>query len=345
MPITNKDSEIVKAAISKLMMGKNLSRNESRLVMNEIIEKKATDAQISAYLVALRIKGETADEITGSAQALSDKTTPVKLKQEDIVDISGTGGDNLHTFNISTTAAFVTAGAGVKVAKHGQKSVSGKCGSADIVAELGVNINLDKRLISRCLHEVGLTFIFAPKFSKSSPYALGPRREIGARTIFNILSTLTNPARAKRQVIGIYDSALMQTVVDVLSELGTKQVMVVNGENGQDEISISGKTKVIELIDNKQYEYEIRPENFNLQSAPISVIQTESCSDNKKIILNILDGKPGPALDVVLLNAAAAIKVSGKVNSLTEGINLARESIESGAAKNILEKLIKQSWA
>ncbi len=325
------------------MAGKNLSRLESRLVMNEILENKATDAQISAYLVALRMKGETVDEITGSAEALSGKSKTVQLSYENVVDICGTGGDNLHTFNISTTAAIVTAGAGINVAKHGTRSVSSKCGSADILKTLGVNLNLSKQRIERCLSEVGLTFIFSQKFQKSAPYALGPRREIGARTIFNILSTLTHPARIRRQVIGVYDRALMHTVIEVLRELRAIKVMVVHGEEGLDEISISGKTYVEELIDNTIYEYEITPENFGLQSAPISAIQTENCEQNEQIIMDILQGKKGPARDVVVLNAGAAIKVSGKVDSLQEGIILAQKSIDEGAALQRLKKLIKVS--
>jgi len=325
------------------MAGRNLSRLESRLVMNEILENKATDAQISAYLVALRMKGETVDEITGSAEALSGKSKTVQLDYENVVDICGTGGDNLHTFNISTTAAIVTAGAGINVAKHGTRSVSSKCGSADILKTLGVNINLSRQRIERCLAKVGLTFIFSQKFQKSAPYAFGPRREIGARTIFNILSTLTNPARIRRQVIGVYDRSLMHTVIEVMRELGAIQVMVVHGDEGLDEISISGKTYVVELIDGNIYEYEITPENFGLQSAPITEIQTENCDQNKQIILDILQGKSGPARDVVALNAGAAIKVSGKVDSLQDGIILAQKSIDEGAALDRLNKLIKVS--
>jgi len=327
------------------MTGKNLSRLESRLVMNEILENKATDAQISAYLVALRMKGETVDEITGSAEALSGKSKTVQLNYENVVDICGTGGDNLHTFNISTTAAIVTAGAGINVAKHGTRSVTSKCGSADILKTLGVNLNLSKQRIERCLSEVGLTFIFSQKLQKSAPYALGPRREIGARTIFNILSTLNHPARIRRQVVGVYDRSLMHTVIEVLKELGAIQVMVVHGEEGLDEISISGKTYVEELIGNNIYKYEITPENFGLQSAPISSIQTENCQQNEKIILDILRGKKGPARDVVVLNAGAAIKVSGKVDSLQEGIILAQKSIDQGSALQRLKKLIKVSNA
>lgn len=311
------------------------------MIMNEIMENHATDAQISAYLVALHMKGETVDEITGSAEAFSDKTMSFKVKYNNMVDTCGTGGDNLHTFNISTTAAFVTAGAGVTVAKHGHRSVSSKCGSADLLASLGVNIEMNKRTIERCFQEVGLAFLFAPKFLKGWRYAFGPRREIGARTILNILGPLTNPVRTQRQLIGVYDPNLMHTIINVMLELGAEQMMVVHGHDGLDEITISGKTSVVEFIDRKIYEYEITPEDFQLQSAPISTIQSEGCSDSVSFVSDVLKGKPGPATDVVILNAGAAIKVSGKVNSLAEGIELAKESISSGAARKKLEKIIE----
>lgn len=322
-----------------------MSRDESRLVMNEIMESKATDAQISAYLVALRMKGETADEIAGSAEALKKNTPQLILNQEKVVDISGTGGDNLNTFNISTSSAIVAAGVGVKIAKHGQRSVTSKCGSADILKALGVNIDIGERMINKCLTQIGLAFVFAPKFQSNLPYAYGPRREIGARTIFNLLSTLVQPARIKRQVIGVYDQNMMAKLVDAFKELSAEHVMVVHGEDGLDEISVSGNTRVLELVRNEVREYVIRPEDFGLQSAPLSSIQTESCEQNRQIITSVLNGESGPTLDVVLLNAAAAIKVSGMVDTLQEGIKLALKSITSGAAKNKLAQVITMTQA
>lgn len=335
-----KGSEIVKNAIKKLMDGKDLSRTESRLVMNDIMDNRATDSQISAYLVALRLKGETVDEIAGSAQAFTDTAAPVSVKDENIVDTCGTGGDNLSTFNISTASAFVAAGAGVRVAKHGHRGISSKCGSADLLAEFGIKVDIPRRTIARCFREIGLAFLFAPRFHKSWQYALGPRREIGARTIFNILGPITNPARTRRQLIGVYDDRLMRTVLEVMRELGAIQVMVVHGQDGLDEITITGKTHIIELIDGSVYEYDIYPEDFNMNSAPISSIQTHSCLQNVEIFNDVLHGKPGPALDTVLLNAGAAIKVSGKVASLQDGIELARISISSGQAWEKLKKLM-----
>jgi len=309
--------------------------------MKEIMENRASDAQISAYLVALHMKGETVDEITGSAEAFSDKFLKIKVKYDNMVDTCGTGGDDLHTFNISTAAAFVTAGAGVTVAKHGHRSVSSKCGSADLLAALGLNIEMSRRTIERCFSEVGLAFLFAPKFLKGWRYTLGPRMEIGARTILNILAPLTNPARTKRQLIGVYDPNLMYTIANVMRELGAEQIMVVHGADGLDEITISGKTKIVEFINNQLYEYEITPESFNLHSAPISTIQSECREDSVQYIRDVLSGKSCPATDVVILNAGAAIKVSGKVNTLAEGIELAKHSIASGSAQKKLDKLIE----
>jgi anthranilate phosphoribosyltransferase len=329
-------SKIIQSAINRLIEGKNLNRSESKKVMKIIMRGEATEAQISAFLVALRMKGETVEEVTGAAQAMSDGATHIKSRFKNIVDTCGTGGDSLNTFNISTAAAFVAAGAGVAVAKHGSKSVSSKCGSSDVLTALGVNIDIPPEEMENCLYEVGIAFLFAPKLKTSMPYAMGPRREIGARTIFNILGPLTNPARTKRQLLGVFDVNLVRLMVEVLKELGAVQAMAVHGEEGIDEISISGLTKVCELVDGSIYEYHIRPENFKIPASPLRTIQSKSSSQNTSILLNVLKGKSSPAFDVVLLNAGAAIKVSGKVNSLWDGVKLARESIQSGAA---LEKL------
>ena len=334
-------SPVLKSVIAKLMEGKDLTRDESRLVMNEIMEDKATDAQISAYLVALRIKGETVDEITGSLQAINENSAGLEIKYPNTVDTCGTGGDNLSTFNISTAAAIVCAGAGVAVAKHGHRSVSSKCGSADLLKSIGVNIDISDDKVLKCLNEIGIAFIFSSKYQKSWRYSLGPRREIGARTIFNILGPLTNPARIKRQVIGVYDPSLMKTIINVMKELGSEQIMVVHGEDGLDEITITGHTKIMELINGEVYEYVISPENFQLRSAPLQEIQSYSCRESIKYLKNIFNGKRSPAMDIVVMNAAAAIKVSGMVGSLSEGVELAMESILSGAAKNKLDKLIE----
>jgi anthranilate phosphoribosyltransferase len=332
-------SQVIQKAIARLIEGKHLSRNESKKIMKIIMRGEATEAQISAFLVALRMKGETVEEVTGAAEAMDDEATHINMHYKNIVDTCGTGGDSLNTFNISTAAAFVAAGAGVAVAKHGTKSVSSKCGSSDVLTALGVNIDIPPEEMENCLYEVGIAFLFAPKLKSSLPYAMGPRREIGARTIFNILGPLTNPARTKRQLVGVFDTTLVRLMVEVLKELGAVQTMAVHGEEGIDEISISGLTKVCELVDGAIYEYHIRPENFKMNASPLHTIQSKSASQNKSMLLNVLKGIASPALDVVILNAGAAIKVSGKVNSLWDGVKLACESIQSGAALEKLNKL------
>jgi anthranilate phosphoribosyltransferase len=332
-------STIIQKAINHLIEGRSLTRNESKKIMKIIMRGEATEAQISAFLVAMRIKGETVEEVTGAVDAINDGATHIKSRFKNIVDTCGTGGDSLNTFNISTAAAFVAAGAGVAVAKHGMRSVSSKCGSSDVLTSLGVNIDIPPEKMEECLYELGIAFLFAPKLKTSTLYAMGPRREIGARTIFNILGPLMNPARTKRQLVGVYDTKLVRLMVEVLKELGAIQVMAVHGVEGIDEISISGQTKVCELVDGSIYEYHIRPDNFKLSQAPLSSIQTSSATQNKKMLLNVLKGIPSPAMDVVLLNAGATIKVSGKVNSIWEGVQEARDSILSGAALEKLNKL------
>jgi anthranilate phosphoribosyltransferase len=334
-------SNIIQKAINRLIEGKDLSRAESKKVMTIVMKGNASEAQISAFLVALRMKGETVDEVAGAVDAMKSKATEIKTKFKNIVDTCGTGGDSLNTFNISTAAALVAAGAGVAVAKHGNRSVSSKCGSSDVLKALGVNIDIPPEEMERCLYEVGIAFLFAPKLHTHMRYAMGPRREIGARTVFNILGPLTNPARTKRQLIGVYDKSMLRLVVEVLQSLGAEQVMAVHGLEGMDEISISGPTKVCELVDGTIYEYIIQPENFGIIASPVHTIQTKNASQNKKILLNVLKGFPSPALNIVLLNAGAAIKVSGKVDSIWDGIKTARKSIESGAAMEKLQKLKK----
>jgi len=331
----------IQKAINKLIIGKNLTRAESRRVMHAIMSGDCTDAQISAYLVSLRMKGETVDEIAGAVEALKSKATRINSKFKNVVDTCGTGGDSLSTFNISTAAALVAAGAGVAVAKHGNRSVSSKSGSADVLKSLGVNIDISPEKMEESLYVTGISFLFAPKLHTSMRYAMGPRSEIGARTIFNMLGPLMNPARTKRQLIGVYDKNLVRQVVEVLQLLGADQILAVNGHEGMDEISISGPTRVSELIHGKIYDYTISPENFELDTAPVSTIQVKTAVESKKMLKNVLKGKTSPALDIALLNAGATIKVSGKVDSIWEGVKLARESIISGKAQRVLDKLIK----
>jgi anthranilate phosphoribosyltransferase len=328
-------------AIYNLIRGKNLSQAESKKLMMMILDGQATDAQISAWLVALRMKGETFDEVAGAVKAVNSKTRPIKTKIKDVVDTSGTGGDNLSTFNVSTAAALVAAGAGVNIAKLCDQAVSGKCGSSDVLLSLGVNLDLAPDDLSRCLGEIGLVFLWAPKLRMADRYAVGPRKEIGVRTIFNLLNPLTNPAGVKRHLLGVYDRGLLRLMVEALKALGSVQVMAVHGCEGMDEISISGPTIICELVDENIYEYMIRPENFGMEASPVPTVQIKSVNDSKRVILDVLQGIPSAVLNIVLLNAGAAIKVSGLVGSIWEGIQKARQSVESGAALDKLKKLVE----
>jgi anthranilate phosphoribosyltransferase len=335
------NASIIQYVINQLIEGQNLSRDQSKNMMNLIMQGKATDVQIAGFLVALRMKGETVDEITGAVEVMRANAMVIKTRHRNFIDTCGTGGDSLNTFNISTAAAFVTAGAGIPVAKHGNKSVSSRCGSADLLTALGVNIDVGVDLMEKSLSEVGIAFLFAPKLHPSMKYAMPARRELGTRTIFNLLGPLTNPAKAKRQLIGVYHADLVGVVVEVLKELGSIQVIAVHGLEGMDEVSICGKTKVSELVNGEIYEYEIKPEDFHLRSAPLKSIQCTDVETNKKMFLQVLKGIESPALHAVLLNAGAAIRVSGRADSIHEGIIIARDSIDSGAAMIKLEELIK----
>jgi anthranilate phosphoribosyltransferase len=329
----------VQAAIKKIIEGKVLTRQESREVMEAIMQGETTDAQIAAYLIALRIRGETVEEITGSAEAMRHYATKVQVTDTNVVDTCGTGGDATHTFNISTAAALVAAGAGITVAKHGNRSVSSHCGSADILKKLGVKIDIDASDMEKCLQDVGMAFLFAPKLHLSMKYAIGPRRELGVRTIFNILGPLTNPAAAKRQLIGVFDISLLKIMCQVLRDLGSVHIMAVHSQDGLDEISISNPTSICEYKDGDIHEYIINPELYGFASAPLSSIQSNSIEENETMMLSALNGDASPALDAVLLNAGAVIKISGKVDSMEAGITVARNSIESGSALQKLEQL------
>ena len=335
----------IKEAINHLISGKNLSHNESFAVVNSIMEGEATDAQIACFLTALRLKGETADEISGAAQAMASKAEPFKINTENVVDTCGTGGDNLHTFNISTTAAFIAAGAGVKIAKHGNRSVSSKCGSADILKNLGVNIDISVQKFVDVFNKTGIAFLFAPVYHKAMKYAIGPRREMGIRTIFNVLGPLTNPAKTKRQVIGVFDKDLCETMAAVMKKLGAEHVLIVHGHNGLDEIAVTGETYVSELKNGNIKSYTIHPEQFGMKIRDIKEIQSPDCEENKRITLNVLNGKAGAALDVAVINAAASILVGGKVDNLFDGIELAYESATQGLALAKLNELIKNTNA
>ena len=334
---------MIREAISKVVDGENLSQEEAAATMNEIMSGDATPAQISCFITALRLKGETVDEITGCAKIMREKVTRIESQAKPLVDTCGTGGDGLHTFNISTTAAFVAAGAGLHVAKHGNRSVSSKSGSADVLKALGVNIEADAVTVARCVDEVGIGFLFAPMLHPAMKYAIGPRREIGIRTIFNILGPLTNPAGASSQVLGVYDPGLTETLANVLKNLGSEHVFVVHGSDGLDEMTVTDKTHVAELVDGEVKCYEIDPEDFGISKADISSLVGGAAEENAQITLDILNGDKGPGRDIVLLNSAAAIVAGGLASNLAEGIQIAAQTIDSGKALEKLELLKEKS--
>jgi len=333
----------MKEAIGKVVQSQNLSEEESFLAAQTIMRGGATDAQIAAMLVALRMKGETKEEITGFARAMRAEASPIPCKAGDLVDTCGTGGDRSGTFNVSTVSALVAAGTGCVVAKHGNRSISSQCGSADLFEQLGVNVEAPAETAGRCLDEVGLGFLFAPLLHKAMKHAIGPRKEIGVRTIFNILGPLTNPAGAKRQLLGVFDGALTETLAVVLKRLGSEHVLVVHGEDGLDEITLTGPTRVAELKDGVVDTYSIRPEDFGLRPVNPEALRGGGPETNAAIAMNILSGGKGPARDMVLLNAGAVAYVGGRASTIRDGIRLAAESIDSGRALEKLESLKKMS--
>lgn len=327
-------------AIQKVVAGNHLGQDEMITVMDKIMTGVATPAQIACFITALRLKGETVDEITGAAQVMRAKATRIQTRHSLVVDTCGTGGDQSHTFNISTTAAFVAAGSGLPIAKHGNRSVSSKSGSADVLAELGVNLEITAEKVSQCIDQIGIGFLFAPALHSAMKFAIDPRREIGIRTIFNLLGPLTNPAGARAQLIGVYARELTEPLANVLKKLGAETAFVVHGHDGLDEISTTTKTQVSALTDGNIKTYNISPEDFNLKVAkPADLVGGDSGS-NAKITRQILDGKIGPKRDIVLLNSAAAIVAGGKAKNLEDGIKIATETIDSGKAKQKLEELV-----
>ena len=332
----------------------SLSCEEARGVMAEILAGECTDAQIAALLVALSMKGETVEEIVGFAEAIRAAATRLSIQQDSTVDVSGTerdalvdtcgtGGDASGTFNISTATAFVVAGAGVRVAKHGNRSVSSKCGSADVMEALGVNINLPPARLAVCLEEVGLAFLFAPTMHSAMKYVQPARRELRLRTVFNLLGPLTNPAHASAQVVGVYSVELVEKLAEALSMLGVHRAMVVHGLDGLDEITITGPTRVAEVRDGGVKTYEVTPEEFAMKRGSIEDISGGDAEENAGIIREILGGKKSARRDVVLLNAAAALVAAGKADHLAEALPLAAKSIDSGAAAGKLAALVRFS--
>lgn len=333
-----------KTALTKLLDRVDLSREEMLALMRQVMAGELTPAQIAAVLVALRMKGETVDEIAAAAQVMRELSTKVVIADAThLVDTCGTGGDGIQTFNVSTVSAFVAAAAGAKVAKHGGRSVSSTCGSADVLEALGVNVNLTPEQVANSVNQIGIGFMFAPNHHSAMKHAAPVRRELGVRTLFNLLGPLTNPAGAKRQVMGVFDRTLTGKLAKVLQQLGSEHVLVVHGADGMDEISFAGDTYVAELKDGRISEYVLNPGEFGMSLHQAETIRVQNAEESKAIILEVLAGKTGPARDIVLLNAGAAIYAADVVASLQEGIRKAAEVIDSGVAKNKLEQLIALS--
>ncbi len=333
---------MIREAIEMLVNGKSLSMEQAAQVMAEIMDGAATPAQIGAFLVALRLKGETPEEIAGMAQVMRERSLRVQANGP-VVDTCGTGGDGSGTFNISTTSGFVVAGAGVKVAKHGNRAMSGACGSADVLEALGVRIDLGPEAVSRCLDEVGFGFMFAQKYHPSMRHAAGPRREIGIRTVFNILGPLTNPAGARSQLLGVADAAVAEKMAQVLLRLGSQHALVVHGLDRLDEISLSDATRVWEVKEGAVSVYTITPEGLGFQRADRQAIRVGSVQEGAAVARGVLEGERGPARDVVLMNAAAALLAADRVATLKDGVALAAESIDSGRAYQKLQALVALS--
>lgn len=337
---------MIKEAITRIVEKNDLNENEMMEVMGEIMEGKATPAQIGAFITALRIKGETVDEVTGAARIMRQKATKINACSPVIVDTCGTGGDGMHTFNISTTAAFVVAAAGLTVAKHGNRAVSSGCGSADLLEALGVNIDASPEIVEECIQHAGIGFLFAPKLHSAMKHAIGPRREIGIRTIFNMLGPLTNPAGATSQLIGVYSPELTEMFAGVLKKMGSRRAFIVHGSDGLDEATVTGETRVSELKDGLITTYNINPVDFFDESFTGDALRGGDASFNAEITKSILSGqRRGACRAIVLLNAALAIVAGEKAASIQEGIQIAEECIDSGAALKKLHALIELSNA
>jgi len=333
-------NQAIKAVIEK----RNLNESDMIDVMNSIMTGQTTDAQIGAFLVGLSMKGETIEEITASAKVMRSLATPVEIKSNKyLVDTCGTGGDGLGLFNISTASAFVVAAAGGKVAKHGNRSISSKSGSADVLESAGVNLNLSPSLISECIAQIGVGFMFAPAHHSAMKHAIGPRKELAVRTIFNVLGPLTNPAKAPNQVMGVYDKNLIEPIANVLKELGSRHVMVVHSDDGLDEFSIADKTYVAELKDGNVSTYSVHPEDFGLTLGDLKDIKADNADASLALITEAFSGRNGTAKNIISLNAGAAIYVSGLTTSLQSGIDRANQVLSDGSSQKKLNEYIQIS--
>lgn len=345
---------MIKQAIAKVVEHHNLTEGEMIEVMNQIMSGECTPAQVGSFITALRMKGETIEEITGAARVMRERATPIKvgkgvvgidrddinIDQETILDVVGTGGDGTNTFNISTTVSLMVSACGVKVAKHGNRSVSSACGSADVIEKLGVNLDVTPEVVERCISEIGIGFLFAPALHGAMKYAIGPRREIGIRTIFNILGPLTNPAGADCQVMGVYREDLVEKLAGVLQRLGCKHGFVVNGRDGMDEITLTGETAAAEITPDGVRLFTITPEEFGFKRCSMQELKGGDATANAIIVRDLLNGAQGPKRDVVLLNAAFALVAAGRCKTVQEGVVMAANAIDSGAARTQLEKLV-----
>ncbi len=347
---------MIKTAIAKVVERKDLAEAEMIEVMNQIMGGEATPAQIAAFITALRMKGETVEEITGAARVMRDRATPIRvgrvldidredinLDQETILDVVGTGGDSTNTFNVSTTVSFVVAACGVKVAKHGNRSVSSLCGSADVLERLGVNLDVTPETVEGCIDKIGIGFLFAPALHGAMKYAIGPRKEVGIRTIFNILGPLTNPAGADCQVLGVYDEALVEPMAKVLACLGCRRGFVVHGMDGMDEITLTGSTRIAEIRDGQVTLFTVEPEDYGLTRCVISELEGGNAVANAEIVQGVLKGETGPRRDVVLLNAAFALVAAGAAEDVPAGLQSAAAAIDEGRALAKLESLIEMT--
>ncbi|MBU5612361.1 anthranilate phosphoribosyltransferase [Geomonas azotofigens] len=345
---------MIRRAIARVVERENLSEADMIEVMDQIMSGGATPAQIASFITALRMKGETVDEITGAARVMRDRALPIRvgrsvlgidrddinLDRETILDTCGTGGSGTNSFNISTTVAFIVSACGVKVAKHGNRAVSSSCGSADVLEALGVNLDVTPETVERCISEIGIGFLFAPALHGAMKHAIGPRREIGVRTIFNILGPLTNPASADCQVLGVYREELVEKLALVLKKLGCRRGYVVHGCDGMDEVTLTGESTIGEVSADGVKVYKVTPEQFGLERAPLSELHGGDAQGNAVIVRDILAGKDGAKRRIVLLNAAFALLATGKVADVQEGIRLAAETIDSGRGLQQLERLV-----
>jgi anthranilate phosphoribosyltransferase len=348
---------MIKKAIAKVVERENLSEGEMIEVMDQIMSGGATQAQIGSFITALRMKGETVDEITGAARVMRERATPIRvgrgvldmdrddinIDQETILDVVGTGGDGTNSFNISTTVSFVVSACGVKVAKHGNRSVSSLCGSADVLEKLGVNLDVSPEKVEQCIGEIGIGFLFAPALHGAMKHAIGPRREIGIRTIFNILGPLTNPASAECQVMGVYSELLVEKLANVLHKLGCRRGFVVHGLDGMDEVSLTAKTSVAEVTPAGVRLFTFGPDELGFSLCAMEDLRGGNAEENAVIVKSVLQGESGARRDIVLLNAAFALVAAGKVATLADGVALAKVAIDSGRAMEQLKKLAEMT--